>query len=406
MSPSADLPHRRSSLTGAPRVLLCSPTFPPSTGGIERTAGALAAHLSAVELKVVAGSPRSFAQLDTSVTVPVHWVANDPSGGRRATLLLNLEAMREGLRWRPDVVLALHIRAMPAARALRHRFGTRALLVVHAKELREQPRLARAALAWADRVVAVSHYSRDLALEAGADQRLIRIINPGVRLPQTPPPAISDRADPPTVLTVSRMDDRHKGHLEALRVLALLRQRNPDIRWIMVGEGRLRKQLTADAASLGLSNSVTFTGALDDRAVDQLLCSAHVFCMLSRNRGSGAAGEGFGIVFIEAGAHGVPVVAGRVPGVVDAVDDGQTGLLVDPDDHAAAARAIETLLGDRALADAMGQAGRAKAQELEWALVAQRYGTVIGELLDSPLRKSGRPQLGWMLDLIRGPGEP
>ncbi len=386
-----------------PRVLLCSPMFPPANGGIERTAGALATHLRGFQVEVVAGVPHPPGPVESSATVPVRWVANDPPGGRRATLLLNAEAVRRGVERRCDAILALHIRAMPAARALRRLRGTRTLLVVHAKELREQPRLARAAVCWADTVVAVSRYSRDLALEAGADPCRIRIINPGVHLPPEPPPDVTARPEPPTVVTVSRMDDRHKGHLEALRALGELRQRCPDVRWIMVGDGKLREHLAATSASLGLADSVTFTGALDDEALGRTLRTAHVFCMLSRMSAPGTAGEGFGIVFTEAGAHRLPVVAGRVPGVIDAVTDGKTGLLVDSDDPSAVAGAIERLLTDRALASAMGRAGRARAQELDWPLVAQRYGAAIGDMLAVPLQRSTRLHAGWMVDLLRPP---
>ncbi len=88
-------------------------------------------------------------------------------------------------------------------------------------------------------------------------------------------------------------------------------------------------------------------------------------------------GEGFGIVYLEAGAHGLPCVAGNVGGSVDAVIDGETGLLVDPTDHVAVAGAITDLLLDPALRLRLGEAGRARAERLSWAHMAEEVDTLI-----------------------------
>ena len=86
---------------------------------------------------------------------------------------------------------------------------------------------------------------------------------------------------------------------------------------------------------------------------------AQLLAMPSRLPAGGFAGEGFGIVYLEAGAYGKPVVAGNVGGALDAVRDGETGLLVDPLDPLAVAEAIATLLSDRELAGRLGEGGRA-----------------------------------------------
>ena len=88
--------------------------------------------------------------------IRVHWSRNEPPGGRRATIALLRLALRVGLSFRPKLVLCEHVRAMPAARVLQRLAGARLLLVVHAKELRQQPALASAAMLWADAIVTVS----------------------------------------------------------------------------------------------------------------------------------------------------------------------------------------------------------------------------------------------------------
>jgi phosphatidylinositol alpha-1,6-mannosyltransferase len=389
---------------GSRRILLLSPVFPPATGGIERTAGALAEGLTDYDIEVVAGRPASSSGMRPPVDVRVHWSANRPAGGRKATFALARLSLRVGLGFRPDVVLVLHIRAMPAARAVARLLGARLVLVIHAKEIREQPALARAAVGWADALVTISRFSYELAVEVGADERRITMINPGVIVPPEPPPQLSDRQGPPTLITVSRLSEANKGHDVALEAMALLRGPLPDARWIMVGDGTLRPALQDRAAELGLTGSVSFPGMLDDVELERELNAAHAFCLLSRPAPAGAAGEGFGIVFIEAGAHGLPVVAGRTPGVVDAVSDGVNGLLVDPTDPEAVAQVLERVLTDPQLAERLATAGRARAEELDWTQVTRRYASVINDVLAGPARSTRSRRPGWIVDLVRGPG--
>jgi phosphatidylinositol alpha-1,6-mannosyltransferase len=387
------------------RILLLTPAFPPATGGIERTAAELAGGLRDHTVRVVAGHPPDLSApgmaMPTGVTV--HWARNDPPYGRRATTALLRRAIVVGLRFKPDVVLALHTRTMPAARVLGRFVGARTLLVIHAKEVREQPALARAAVRWADSVVAVSRFSRDLAIECGARRERVRIIHPGVTMPATTPMPISARPNPPTILTVARMDDRCKGHDVALAAMEILRSRGQDVSWVMVGDGSLRAELRQAALRRGLERCVSFPGAVDDRIVTEYLSSAHIFCMPSRIPGGRAAGEGFGIAYVEAAAYGLPVVGGDIPGVRDAVQDGVTGLLVDSGAPERVADALERLLGDEQLAESLGRAGRKRANELAWPRVVDRYRAAIIEMVSSP--PSGKPSsdLAWLRDLATGP---
>jgi phosphatidylinositol alpha-1,6-mannosyltransferase len=101
--------------------------------------------------------------------------------------------------------------------------------------------------------------------------------------------------------------------------------------------------------------------------------------MPSRLPGAGRAGEGFGIVYLEAGAYGKPVVAGNVAGALDAVVDGENGLLVDPTDPAAVARAITRLLVDEELAGRLGAGGASRARSLAWPAIAERVQALLLE---------------------------
>ncbi len=151
------------------------------------------------------------------------------------------------------------------------------------------------------------------------------------------------------------------------------------MQWVVIGDGPLRGELEALARAHGVADSVRFLGALSDAERDTWLRRADLLAMPSRLPGAGRAGEGFGIVYLEAAAYGKPVVAGNVGGAVDAVLDGQTGLLVDPADPRAVGEAIATLLLDPDLAQRLGRAGAGRAQDSAWPLMAGASASVLLE---------------------------
>ena len=306
----------------------------------------------------------------------VHRAWSPRPHGAAAVAALNGAALRAGLAVRPDVILSLHLVAAPGAWMLAHALRRPWVQWVHAMEVPQRAALARLALRRASAVIAVSGYSRSLALDAGADGRRVRIVSPGVNLrnglPRRP------RADRPTVLTVARLVERYKGHDTIARAMPLVSARVPGAQWVVVGDGRLRGPLEALVRNTGAD--ARFVGGTSDAERDRWLDRAHVFCMPSRLPGGRFAGEGFGIVFLEAGLHELPVVAGDVGGARDAVLDGETGLLVDPTDHVALAGALTELLTDRERAARMGRAGAARARAHAWPAVAARVREVLDEV--------------------------
>jgi phosphatidylinositol alpha-1,6-mannosyltransferase len=131
-----------------------------------------------------------------------------------------------------------------------------------------------------------------------------------------------------------------------------------------------------------LTAAVEFVGAVSDHERDAWLDRAWVFTMPSRTPPGSMSGEGFGIVYIEAGAHGLPVLAGDVGGALDAVQHGETGLLVDPTDPIAVADGLLRLLTDEDLAARFGAAGRQRARALEWQSISTRVQVEMLELIE------------------------
>jgi glycosyltransferase involved in cell wall biosynthesis len=145
-----------------------------------------------------------------------------------------------------------------------------------------------------------------------------------------------------------------KGVDTLLAAFANVRQDHPSARLAVVGDGDRRAALEVQAAALGLNEAVTFAGWVADAAC--LMPGCEVVAMPSR-------WEGFGLVALEAMSASRPLVASRVSALPEIVVDGETGLLVPPDDPAALAAALNALLADPARAEAMGRAGRARLVE-------------------------------------------
>jgi phosphatidylinositol alpha-1,6-mannosyltransferase len=146
---------------------------------------------------------------------------------------------------------------------------------------------------------------------------------------------------------------------------------------VVAGGGPLKPSLEQQVSDSGLDDAVRFVGRIPDSEREHWLERAHVFAMPSRVPDEGTGGEGFGIVYLEAASHGLPVVAGDVAGARDAVANGETGILVDPADHVAVAGAISELLLDPARAAELGRAGAERARRFSWPAHAQAVRELI-----------------------------
>lgn len=361
------------------RVLVITPDFPPRSGGIQQVAHKLVSHLVNATTHVLTLDAAGSRTWDAAHGHRIQRVSVGRDH-RRAVLRLNAAALAAATRFRPDVVLAMHIVAGPAAAAIRRMQSIPVVTYVHAKEVAARPRLARFALRNSDRIVAVSRYTSALAEQAGADMSRVTVIPPGVDWREPPQ---TGRLAHPSIVTVARLENEYKGHDVMLRALPLVRAKLPSAQWVVVGDGSRRPQIEQMAAASAVADAIHLTGAVSDETRDRWLDRAHVFAMPSRLPANGAAGEGFGIVYLEAGVHGLPVVAGRVGGALDAVVDGATGLLVDPTDHVQVADAISTLLIDRARAARMGAAGNEHARAFAWPAIASRVQSLMTEAMSS-----------------------
>ncbi len=180
-------------------------------------------------------------------------------------------------------------------------------------------------------------------------------------------------ADAPLIVCASRLVPR-KGQDQLIRALPEIRRRIPGARLVLVGSGHYGKKLRRLARGV---EGVSFTGAVDRDTLRDIMATADVFAMPARTRGRGLDLEGLGIVYLEAQACAVPVVAGDSGGAPETVTD-KTGVVIDGRDLSALIGAVSTLLEDAALRHSMGQAGREHVSaNYSWEILGDRFRDVL-----------------------------
>ena len=361
-----------------------------STGGVQRAGR----HVAAVAAKFA--SERGFACRFLSLNDPqgLHTVRVGAdeflvSGHARSKLQFGFAALRAAGR-KPLLVIALHPHLAPIVVAMRLRSRKfRSIMFAHGLEV-WQPLgwLRGAALRSADLVTAPSrdtaqHLISGQGIRPEKVRRLAWGLDPEfearLRSPARPsrPAAFPERAR--IILTVGRWDpaERYKGADTLISALPRVLQTVPDAFLALVGEGEDRTRLEQLARESGVTGHSCFLYGLTQEEL--FACYAHcdVFALPSR-------GEGFGLVFLEAMAHGKPVIGGAHGGTPDVIEDGVTGLLVPHGDAALLATALVSLLADPVRATEMGRLGRERVRtEFTFEMFQSRLTQVLEDVVIS-----------------------
>ncbi|NJC69708.1 glycosyltransferase family 4 protein [Planosporangium thailandense] len=362
-------------MTGTGRTLLVTNDFPPRPGGIQQFVHNLAVRQPAGSVVVYASTWKGAAKFDaeqpfevvreeTGVLLPTPRVARRAAELARAygcdTVWFGAAAplglLADGLRRRAGIRRAVALThghevgwaALPGARSLLRRIGRGNDVVTYLTGY-QRDRLAGVL----DRVTSLER------LVPGVDTETY---HPGVDGGRVR--ARYGLGDRPVVVCVSRLVPR-KGQDALIRALPGIRRRVPDAVLLVVSGGPYREKLQRLARDLGVSDAVVFTGSVSWEELPEHYAAGDVFAMPCRTRRGGLDVEGLGIVYLEASATGLPVVAGDSGGAPDAVVDGETGYVVGGRDLGAIADRVATLLADPALARRLGTAGRAWV-EAEW----------------------------------------
>ncbi|MGH8283919.1 MAG: glycosyltransferase family 4 protein [Gammaproteobacteria bacterium] len=374
------------------KILLVTRNLPPLLGGMERLNLHLALELAkAFEVDVV-GPSGCRAQLPT-----VSYVEEIPH--RPLWRFLSIACMRTvqlARKRRPDCIVAGSGLTAPITFIAARLCGAHAVVYVHGLDLVAAHPVYR--LIWRpflrrmDLCIANSRHTADLAAHIGIPSARTTVLNPGVELPEKHDPAAAmefrrrhDLGERKLLLSVGRLTPR-KGLLEFIeRSLPAITATYSDAILLVVGDeaphaltgsgAGMGQRIMHVASSIGLKDNVRILGAFDDSVLSAAYQAADVLVFPVRSLPGDV--EGFGMVAIEAAAHGLPTIAFAVGGVSDAVADGQSGWLVPAGDYAQFARRVQQVLAEGAT-----EVSREKCRQFALGLAWDRFGAKLRRILN------------------------
>jgi phosphatidylinositol alpha-1,6-mannosyltransferase len=351
--------------------VLLTNDFPPKVGGIQSYLWELWRRLPPERVTVVTGADPDAGGFDAAQRFRIERLAH-----RIVVPTPAVCAATRAIAERAGASLVVIDPALPLGLA-GPRIGLPYAVVLHGAEVAAPARLPatrallRRVLIGARLTIAAGAYAAAEARRLAGTEIAICEVPPGVDLGRFRPLSPAERyraraqaglpVEGRVVLAMSRLVPR-KGIDVLIRAAARLAPSRPDLVIAVAGAGRDRGRLEGLAGSCGVP--VWFLGRVPDSELAPLVGCADVFAIPCRSRWGGLEQEGFGIVFLEAGACGVPQVAGSSGGAAEAVADGETGfVVVRPDDILAVEGALARLLDDDDLRHKMGAAARRRAEE-------------------------------------------
>lgn len=274
------------------------------------------------------------------------------TSSRAGKLSFIARACVAALIFRPTLAIAGHVNFSPLCLFLKRIFIMRYVVMVYGIDAwNVSSSLKIAALQGADRIISISSYtSKRLTRSVGGLKEKFVLIPPMVNPKRFKPNKKSGTllaryalSGKKVILTVARLSavEGYKGYDRIIQAMPDILEKVPEARYVLMGGGDDSGRVEQMVRDLGLTDKVVLAGRASDDVLVEAYHSADVFAMPS-------TGEGFGIVFIEASACGVPVIAGNRDGSVDAALHGELGLLVDPENTTEIAQAIITILNGSA----------------------------------------------------------
>src|SRR2546426_1127550 len=377
-------------------LVLCR-TFAPMIGGIERYTSELFAR-AGLDVEIVAPNVPGAMGFDAQAPYRVSRYFYDArwARGKIPLLPLTLNALPRALRVRPAVLFSDQVQTGGVGLPISRLTGERHVVFAYGMELTPKRlyRFKRTVFRRSDAVIAISEFTRNALIAVyGVHPDKVWLVRPGVDTSRFTPPQrngghrhrLGLASDDQVVLTVGRLESSHnyKGYDRVIRLLARLLPEFPGLLLVVAGDGTDRPRLEGLAGALGVTGRVKFAGRVTDNDLASLYQCADLFVLPSGAPDSDPfKAEGYGIVYAEASASGVPCVAYRLGGTNDVIEDGVTGVLTNPDETSLFS-AVRKLLSDSDGRIQMGRAARVRAtRELGWDSAVASLHALVRHLTD------------------------
>lgn len=338
-------------------VLLLTLEYPPMLGGVSEYLGGIFGSLPKGKVHVLQGKGLCFKK-----RMPLQWF---PSIWK---------TWSAAKKYRSELLVISHVLPMGYVAYLMKRFlKLPYLVIVHGMDLkmaqrsRRKRRWAGMILKNAETVVANSNYTRSIALEFGVKDENVQVIYPCASQSTQRESSGEDvealrrkygLEGKKVILSVGRLVKR-KGFDDVISALPQLKKFCRGAVYVIVGAGLEEEHLKQLAKEKGVEDQVVFTGSVKREMLPAHFMLGDVFVTVAKELPGDV--EGFGIVYLEAGRYGLPVVAGRTGGVPEAVLNGKTGILVNPGVEDELVGAICSIMSSREEAERMGKNGRERA---------------------------------------------
>ena len=357
--------------------LIVTRSFPPEIGGIQNLMWGLTNELSKnYMIKVFADYHNNHKDFDEKVSFSIERVGGIKLLRKYRKAQLINEFIKEN---KIEGIIADHWKSFELIKT-----NKKKICLIHSKEINHEKRSnlnkrLLNVLNSMDIVVANSKYTKNLAIECGADQDRIVVINPGIDPVQKLNKKSVEKVESllkhksPRLITVSRYDKR-KNHEKVIMALRNLKQIYPDIVYICVGYGDEEENIKKLVKELNLEEQVMFFKDISNELRNSLLAKSNIFVMPSIIYKKSV--EGFGIVYIEAAQYGVPSIGGVNGGAADAIDHEKTGLICDGNSLDAVYSSINAMIENKKYLE-YGKNAKENSLKFKWDKIIEDYKKIL-----------------------------
>lgn len=370
------------------KVLVITGSFPPDVGGIQNYVYNLCKY-SNHQITVLAPDMNEAAQFDSKQNFKI--IREKFLSGNFLTSGKNLlkAVFRLTKNNKYDLIICNHVLVATIGRILSFFMNKPFLIITYGKDTLEFLHnpilrgLVKTNLKKSRAIITCSEYTKSVVSNLNVNQDKIYAVLPGVDSKFEPKEKNVQllrkyRLENSSILyTIGRLVER-KGHDIVIKSLPIIIEQIPNVKYLIVGDGEHRRRLEQLVVEYGVEDYVVFAGEVEDSALVDHYNIGDVFVMPSRYLESTGSVEGFGIVYLEAGACEKVVIGGNSGGAPEAVGDSQTGILVDPTDTIDIANKIINILINHNLAKEIAHNAHRRAKdEFSHNIVAKRFDAII-----------------------------